>query len=124
MRKIAIGLAFTALLTPPLRGDERSEQDALVGRLRDLDTAVITAGSPTANRLPQMLSLDVRARRDAANRRETEAWQEIKTRADWERYRNARIQALRASLGPFPPAPRDLNVRVTRTLQGDGYRIE
>src|SRR5262249_23730723 len=32
--------------------------------------------------------------------------------------------ALRDSLGQFPPVPKDLKARVTRKLEGDGYRIE
>jgi dienelactone hydrolase len=69
-------------------------------------------------------ALQVRALRDAANRRETKAWQALKNRADWERYRDARLAALRASLGTFPPAPKDLKVRVTRTLAGEGHKVE
>src|SRR5262249_12236312 len=48
----------------------------------------------------------------------------VKTRADWEKLRDARLHALRASLGPVPPSPKDLKIHVTRALEGDGYRIE
>jgi dienelactone hydrolase len=60
----------------------------------------------------------------AANQRENHVWQEVKTLADWEKYRDTRLQALRTSLGRFPSAPRELPVRVTRELQGDGYHID
>lgn len=71
-----------------------------------------------------MLSRDVRRRLQAASARENRAWQQVKQSADWEKFRDARLQALRVSLGQFPEPPADLHVRVTRTLEGDGYRIE
>src|SRR5262249_41291290 len=52
------------------------------------------------------------------------AWRALKGRADWERYRDVRLQALRRSLGTFPSPPKDLKVRVRRTLEGEGYRID
>lgn len=70
------------------------------------------------------ISEDVRLRIREANGLETGAWRKIKSREDWERYRDYRIGALRKSLGTFPDPPKDLKVRVTRTLEGDGFRIE
>jgi hypothetical protein len=72
--------------------------------------------------LGQMLAKDARSRMQAANQRENHVWQEVKTRADWEKYRDTRLQALRASLGRFPSGPRELTVRVTRELQGDHHQ--
>src|SRR5437868_14716475 len=60
-------------------------------------------------------SEDVRSRRDAVNKADRAAWQIIQTRADWEKFTAPRIQALRASLGEFPPALPSLAVAVTRT---------
>ena len=71
-----------------------------------------------------MLARDVRARLQAANQRESQAWSAITSRADWEKYRDPRLVALRASLGRFPAPPANLQVRVTRSLAGDGFRIE
>jgi dienelactone hydrolase len=55
---------------------------------------------------------------------ETETWNTIKDRAGWEKYRNERINALRRSLGTFPTPPRDLQVRIRKTLIGTGYAID
>src|SRR5262249_39454022 len=96
----------------------------LAGRLRGLDSRVFPAASEQAKQLPSMLAHDVRARRDAANRRDAEAWQQVRTRADWERFRDECIRALRESLGHYPPIPVNLKVRVTRMMEGDGFRIE
>ncbi len=103
--------------------DAAPPSDPLAAQISGIDPAVIT-DDESKRLLPSMISRDVRARRDAANRRETRAWREIASREDWERFRDARIERLRESLGRFPPAPNELNVRVTKTIPGDGYRIE
>jgi cephalosporin-C deacetylase-like acetyl esterase len=97
-------------------------QDDLAAQLRSLDSNVFSPDERTS--LAQMLRNDVRARRNAANQRDAEAWAQVRSKADWERFVAPRIKALRKSLGIFPPAPRNLNVQVTRTMDGDGYRIE
>ena len=71
-----------------------------------------------------MLARDVRSRVQAASLRESREWDAVKTRDDWEKFRQPRLRALRESLGlpsAQPGAPRML---VTRTLEGDGYRID
>jgi dienelactone hydrolase len=99
-------------------------KEGLVGALRRLDGRVLTVGAAQGKELRRMLGHDVRVRLRAANRRETEAWRKVKSRADWERYRDTRLEALRRSLGRFPPAPKDLKVQVTRTWKGNGYQVE
>lgn len=89
--------------------------------LRDLDTTVLTGDRTTLSR---MVSNDVQARLREANRRESAAWHGITSRAEWEAYRDPRLAALRKSLGRPADAPRDLRVRTTRTLTGDGFRVE
>lgn len=117
--------AILALSWPaPAAAGEHSAEIGLAAQLRELDARVFPANGETANALPWMLSRDVLTRIQAAALRENTAWHEAKTRADWERLRDARIHAFRNSLGPFPPAPSGLKVHLTRTLQGDGYRIE
>src|SRR5207253_5901403 len=107
-----------------LGGAGQATGDDLAAQVRDLNATVIPADSELAKQLPRMLARHARARLRAANQRESRLWQQIRTRADWEQYRDPRIQALRESLGTFPPVPSDLKTRVTRTLEGDGYRIE
>jgi hypothetical protein len=103
---------------------EGADKDDLAGRLRALDSRVLPAEGDEANQLAQMLSRDVRTGLRAANERESKAWREVKTRADWERFRDVRLKSLRDALGPFPPVPRDLKVRVVRELAGEGYRVK
>ena len=60
----------------------------------------------------------------AANDRSSADWKKIQNRADWEAFRQPRIEALRESLGNFPVPPKKLNVVVTGTLAGDGFKIQ
>jgi dienelactone hydrolase len=102
-------LALAALL---------AQADDLADRLRELDARVLPAEQP------RMIGRDARARIELANQRESKAWSEIHTRADWEKYRDAKIRALRDSLGADEPFPPGLQVWVTRTQEGQGHRVE
>jgi hypothetical protein len=130
MRTRKTGVVIAFLVGVPLWGAQPSSHaggktaDGLAAKLRELDARVVPPDSPQAKELSQMLARDIRERRDRANRRESAAWEALKTRADWEHYRDQRIKALRDSLGIYPEAPKHLKVRVTRTLGGEGYRIE
>src|SRR5436190_12592413 len=93
-----------------------AEETGLAARLRALDSNVFPAGE--RNALSRMLATDVRARRDEANRRDARAWAQVKSRAGWERFRDRRIDALRRSLGSFPPVPKTLNAQVTGSIHG------
>jgi dienelactone hydrolase len=103
---------------------EGAEKESLADQLRELDGRVIPTDGEQAKQLPRLLSQDARDGIRAANERETKAWREVKSRADWERFRDARLQALRDSLGAFPPLPKDLPVRVAGELKGDGFRVK
>lgn len=94
------------------------QSDDLAARLRDLDGRVLPAEQP------RMLGRDARSRIEAANQRESQAWAAIRTKADWERYRDAKIKSLRDSLGTDEPFARELKVAVHRTLDGPGHRVE
>jgi cephalosporin-C deacetylase-like acetyl esterase len=116
-------LCGTVPISPAARA-EKPAKSGLEGQLRDLDPHVFTTQEAKTKDLARMLGRNIRAGRLAANERENRAWQRVKDRAAWEKFRNQRIAALRASLGHFPPAPKKVQVHVTRTLKGDGYRIE
>lgn len=95
----------------------------LAGRLKALEQAVLAEGEERT-RAAEMLAEDCRARLRAANRRDAAAWAKVQSRADWERFRDERLAALRASLGAFPPPPKTLDVEVTKTLEGEGHCVE
>jgi dienelactone hydrolase len=105
------------------RADDLPPAPELAQKLRKLDVNVWLKDSAQGKEAAGMLSRDVRARLRAAGSRENEAWQRIGTREEWEKHRAPRLEALRRSLGTFPEPPKDLALLVTRTIDGDGYRI-
>ena len=100
----------------------RMDAQALAERLRAMEAGVVPAED--RERSAGILSDAVRAQFRAVNEGDAEAWARIRSKADWERFRDERIGALRRSLGTWPPEPERLDVVVTRTVQGDGFRIE
>jgi len=107
-----------AMLASPTVAQPKA--DELAEQLRQLEQKVLSKDDRSAG----MLGRTIRARLQAVNERESRAWHLLKTRADWEKYRDVRLHALRESLGSFPPVPHDLQVRVSSTLRGDQYQIE
>src|SRR5262249_41148873 len=55
---------------------------------------------------------------------ERRAWDRVNSRQEWERFRDQRIRALKASFGKFPPEKLPLQAQVTGRHSGDGYRLE
>jgi hypothetical protein len=53
--------------------------------------------------------------------KERQDWDEVKSVADWERFRDPRLQALARWVGDFP-ARTPLRLRVTKEYPGEGYR--
>jgi dienelactone hydrolase len=107
-----------ALLLAALACGAGPKADDLAAGLRALDGRVLAEADG------RMLGRSVQARLQAVNRRDSEAWDALRSRADWEEYRDARLKALRESLGPMPAVPQDLRLRVTGTVAGEGYRID
>lgn len=90
--------------------------------LRALDANVLPPEERSAHALD--LRRDAQARIAEVNRKDREAWAALKSRADWEKFAAPRIEALRKSLGDFPPVPAKVPVHHTRTVEGEGFRIE
>ena len=118
-----VAVTFLLLAIPSIAAAQSKDAD-LAEQLARLDARILPNDDDPARRPSGMVGRSIRTRFRAANERETRAWNALKTRADWEKYRDVRIQALRESLGSFPPVPRDLQLRVTRTLRGEKYRID
>jgi dienelactone hydrolase len=91
---------------------------------KDVDPNVFPKDDPRAKDLPKMMWNDARKRMQEAALRESKAFAEVTTKEQWERYRDVRIQKLKESLGAFPEAPKDMRVKVTRELDGEGFVIQ
>ncbi len=114
-------MAFALLLTiTPCA----AAQDNLADALKNLNARVYAPNSDEAKELQQQLGKWLRTQRDQVNRRDVQAWEAIHSKEDWEHFRDAKIDALRRSLGTFPPAPKEMNVHVTKSIPGDGFFIE
>ncbi|MFO7900756.1 MAG: acetylxylan esterase, partial [Planctomycetota bacterium] len=98
-----------------------TDENALAETLHGLDPNVFEAAERDAWR--RMMAVDAQARTADAVRHETEAWRQVASVADWQRFRDRRLAALRRSLQPFPPDSLPLSIRVTGELDGDGYRL-
>ncbi|MCI0703747.1 MAG: hypothetical protein L0241_22035, partial [Planctomycetia bacterium] len=90
---------------------------------KDVDPNVFPKDDPKAKDLPKMMRTDARKRMQEANLRESKLFAEVKTKEQWEKYRDVRIQKLKESLGTFPEVPKDMKVKVTRELDGEGFVI-
>ena len=83
-------------------------------------TRTVPAGGASA----AMLRDHLRKRMADAAAAERRAWEAVRTRADWERFRDERLARLRASMAPMPERT-PLRAAVTRRLDlGEGYVIE
>jgi dienelactone hydrolase len=90
---------------------------------KDIDPNVFGKDDPRTKDLPKMMWADAKRRMQEANLRESKAFADVKSKAEWEKYRDVRVQKLKESLGVWPDAPKDMRIKVTRELDGDGYVI-
>ena len=95
----------------------------LAAEFADVNPAVFPPDDPRAKALPRMVAADAKRRMQEANLRESKAFAAVKTREQWEAFRDARLAALRKSLGTFPEPPKDLRIVATRKHAGDGYEL-
>jgi cephalosporin-C deacetylase-like acetyl esterase len=118
MRRVIPALLLLLASFPAYAAD--TDIAALGKQLRELDSRVLPKGVDYS----RMLSDDIRKRIREASERETIAWKGIKTKEEWERYRDTKIQALRDSLN-LPDIPRGRpTTHVTGTIKDNGYTIE
>jgi dienelactone hydrolase len=125
-RSSALGssILLTGLLTWPVAADPPANATKLASELRHIDSLIFPADSPDGRRLATMYPAFVQARVNAAIEREAREFDEVKTKADWQRFREPRLKALRDSLGVEMPDPKKLDVQVRSKWTGDGYRVE
>jgi cephalosporin-C deacetylase-like acetyl esterase len=128
MRCIVFSLVTLLAIVRAGFAADAARRDSLAEFVRQIDPRVATAPdaeSPaSAEELRRMLSDDVRERRRLVNEQDVRRWRGLRSVEDWRRMKKSRMEALQRSLGEFPEPPRELNVRVTRTISGDGFRIE
>lgn len=96
---------------------------AIAADFADVDPTVFGKDDARTKDLQKMMGADLRRRMQEANLRESKAFAAVTAKAEWEAYRDDRLKTLRASLGSFPAAPKDMRIEVTRKIEGDGFVI-
>jgi cephalosporin-C deacetylase-like acetyl esterase len=96
----------------------------LAGEIAGLDSNVWSPLEHRYRGVRTMLQRYLQRRVEEAVLAERRAWEQVKTREDWERFRDERIRGLRESLGRFPPEAPPLDVRITARHRGEGYLLE
>ncbi|MCS7045937.1 MAG: hypothetical protein NZO58_06245, partial [Gemmataceae bacterium] len=99
-------------------------QEQLAAALKDLDPRVFPAKSDEAKELAQQLGKWLRGQRDQVNRRDVQAWDALKSREDWESFRDSRLAALKRSLGTFVDVGKPPRTIVAGAIAGEGFVIE
>lgn len=111
---IAIAFALVASL------NVHAQDQGLINEIQKLEVKIFKPDSADAKLRGDAL----RQLRDDVNKRDVEAWRAIKTKDDWEKFRDDKLAKLKGSLGTFPPAPKNVKVVTTKKLQGDGFAVE
>jgi len=98
--------------------------DAVAAELASVPRHVWTDSERKALAADRMWEKNLRSRAMQAALAERNDWEKVATVADWEKFRDRRLAALRSSLEPFPERT-PLRASVTRRLDyGDGFVIE
>ena len=103
-----------------LPASERTE--SLAAAIKNLNPAIFS--DEQRKEFDNAIWQDIRRRRDQANATDIAQWRKIETREQWEEFRDVRIARLRRALAQFPEPPKNLQVRVTGKVEGDGFVIE
>ncbi len=119
MNRLFLVPAILLGISAPALGINMAEE-RLASMLVALDGRVLTPEEFTA--ASGMLQQDAWVRVLAANNRENLAWAKVGSKDGWEQFRDDRLEALRASLGSAPTTA--MEIVPTRTIQGEGFRIE
>jgi hypothetical protein len=116
--RYVVAIASSLILASGAAAQEKNKE--LIDALHKLDVRVFKPDSADA----KLRSESLRQMRDDVNKNDVEVWRAIKTKADWEKFRDERLAKLRESLGKFPDAPKSVKVVTTKTLQADGCTVE
>jgi cephalosporin-C deacetylase-like acetyl esterase len=118
---VRVPLLSITFLVCAASGQLASQSPVTPDSLASLEARVFSPAECKRLDLTKMLHRHLRARTLKILQEERRDWDQVKTLADWERFRNPRIKALAASLGDFPERV-PLEVRVTKEFLAEGYR--
>jgi hypothetical protein len=119
-RRVTFSLILLLAFLPQLGCT--SAQTQLPQELERIDSRVLLESSPEER--GKMLAECGRKRIAQANQRSSREWQAITRGGQWEQFLKVRLEALRSSLGDFPELSGAPASHVSKTLSGDGFRVE
>jgi dienelactone hydrolase len=103
---------------------EPSPRDKLAQEIASIPAEVWSKEERQRLKIDKMVENNLLTYVDDTARKERLAWEKVKTAADWEAFRQRRLQALRDSFGSFPERT-PLRAAVTRRANyGDGFVLE
>src|SRR5437667_1968223 len=120
-RHLGVSFRISVSLFAAIAWDTGAAPADLQTSLAELDANVFSIQERQA--AARMIETDVQRRLRESNERSSAEWKSITSRTEWERFRTAKLAALRNSLGqPVTPVP--LRQRVTGALSGERYQME
>jgi dienelactone hydrolase len=85
---------------------------------------VYAPGSDQAKAAGRQIGRWLDREQERVNLEDVAAWRKIDSKEAWDASVAVRIANLKKSLGTFPPIPDSVPVHVTRTLTGEGFKID
>ena len=123
-RRIFLRDEAPAAVKSPAAEYERPPVSGLAAAIAGLRSTAWSALERQYFGVQTMVGQDAGRRVEEVTLAERRAWEQVRTRGDWERFRDERMRALQASLGQFPPERPPLDVHISARRQGQGYRLE
>ena len=111
-------------LAHPATEYRAEDATGLARELAELDSFVLKRLERRYHNLPNMLNRSVSRRVTALAMEEHQEWAGVTNLKEWEKYRDKRIDLLKASFGDFPKSKTPLEARVTGTFKGDGFQVQ
>lgn len=104
---------------------ETDQVERIVQQLSKVDHRVLDDGQSVDGVEPKReLGEYIKRHRRRVNEQDVAAWRRIKTRQQWETFRDERLGALKKSLAQFPAQRNSVKKRVTKAIKGDGFIVE
>src|SRR4029450_6941160 len=121
-RILMVGSHLLLILVAPVAALDNASLEKITADLKQISSQV----APEVERelLRTMLGRALREQIASANRASSDAWANIQSRADWERFRQETLVALRKALGPLPARPAPPRTLITGRIRGEGFEIQ
>jgi dienelactone hydrolase len=111
---------LVAVVTGRSAAQDAPSLDAIVAALPQWGRPILGPDAPEQ----KFRSAALQQMRASANARDREAWAHVDSKDSWEKFRDAKVALLKRSLGSWPEGPQQPTTVTTRTIDGDGFRIE